>query len=68
MGIVFPEPAAIKTLAAKHSLSGSDEEVCNAEVVKKHFLDEVNALGKEKGLKGFEQVLLLLVQYVNYYL
>ncbi|NXG71485.1 ACSL5 ligase, partial [Baryphthengus martii] len=56
VGIVVPDPEMLPEFAAKVGVKGSYEEVCKNPAVKKAILDDLVRLGKEAGLKTFEQV------------
>ncbi|KAM9012196.1 long-chain-fatty-acid--CoA ligase 5 isoform 1-T2 [Ara ararauna] len=56
IGIVVPDPETLPEFAAKLGVKGSYEDLCRNPVVKKAILEDVVRLGKEAGLKSFEQV------------
>ncbi|KAM6415687.1 long-chain-fatty-acid--CoA ligase 5 [Rhynochetos jubatus] len=56
IGIVVPDPETLPEFAAKLGLKGSYEDVCKNPAVKKAILEDMVRLGKEAGLKSFEQV------------
>ncbi|NXW55993.1 ACSL5 ligase, partial [Eurystomus gularis] len=56
VGIVVPDPETLPEFASKLGVKGSYEEVCKNPAVKKAILDDMVRLGKEAGLKTFEQV------------
>ncbi|NXB10214.1 ACSL5 ligase, partial [Cnemophilus loriae] len=56
IGIVVPDAGILQEFAAKLGVKGSFEELCKNPVVKKAILDDMIRLGRESGLKSFEQV------------
>ncbi|KAJ6669055.1 hypothetical protein lerEdw1_007864 [Lerista edwardsae] len=56
VGVVVPDPEALPDFAAKLGAQGSYEELCKNTAVKKGILMDLVKLGKEAGLKSFEQV------------
>ncbi|KFR00913.1 Long-chain-fatty-acid--CoA ligase 5 [Opisthocomus hoazin] len=56
IGIVVPDPETLPDFAAKLGIKGSYEDVCKNPAVKKAILEDMVRLGKEAGLKSFEQV------------
>ncbi|KAM9232904.1 long-chain-fatty-acid--CoA ligase 5 [Leptosomus discolor] len=56
IGIVVPDPETLPEFAAKLGVKGSYEDVCKNPEVKKAILEDMVRLGKEAGLKSFEQV------------
>ncbi|XP_009477144.1 long-chain-fatty-acid--CoA ligase 5 isoform X2 [Pelecanus crispus] len=56
IGIVVPDPETLPEFAAKLGVKGSYEDVCKNPVMKKAILEDMVRLGKEAGLKSFEQV------------
>ncbi|NXH88360.1 ACSL5 ligase, partial [Edolisoma coerulescens] len=56
IGIVVPDAEMLPEFAAKLGVKGSFEELCKTPVVKKAILDDLIRLGREAGLKSFEQV------------
>ncbi|KAJ8386585.1 hypothetical protein AAFF_G00169110 [Aldrovandia affinis] len=56
VGIVVPDPDVLPGFAAKLGVEGSMEELCKNEKLKKAILSDLMKLGKEAGLKSFEQV------------
>ncbi|KFV59958.1 Long-chain-fatty-acid--CoA ligase 5 [Tyto alba] len=56
IGIVVPDPETLPEFAAKLGVKGSYEDVCKNPSVKKAILEDMVRLGKEAGLKSFEQV------------
>nr|XP_028586114.1 long-chain-fatty-acid--CoA ligase 5 [Podarcis muralis]XP_028586115.1 long-chain-fatty-acid--CoA ligase 5 [Podarcis muralis]XP_028586116.1 long-chain-fatty-acid--CoA ligase 5 [Podarcis muralis] len=56
VSVVVPDPETLPEFAAKLGVKGSFEELCKNTVVKKAILSDITRLGKEAGLKSFEQV------------
>uniref|UniRef100_A0A8C5S685 Long-chain-fatty-acid--CoA ligase n=1 Tax=Laticauda laticaudata TaxID=8630 RepID=A0A8C5S685_LATLA len=56
VGIVVPDEETLPALAENLGVKGSFEDLCKNSVVKNAVLMEMNNLGKEAGLKTFEQV------------
>ncbi|NXD75970.1 ACSL1 ligase, partial [Halcyon senegalensis] len=56
VAIVVPDPETLRSWAKKKGLEGSYEELCKNKDVKKHILEDMLRVGKESGLKSFEQV------------
>ncbi|NXB51062.1 ACSL5 ligase, partial [Leucopsar rothschildi] len=56
IGIVVPDAEILPEFAAKLGVKGSFEELCKNPAVKKAILDDMIRLGREAGLKSFEQV------------
>ncbi|NXC65694.1 ACSL5 ligase, partial [Anhinga anhinga] len=56
IGIVVPDPETLPEFAAKLGVKGSYEDVCKNPAVKKAILEDMVRLGKEAGLRSFEQV------------
>ncbi|KAM6091744.1 long-chain-fatty-acid--CoA ligase 5 isoform 1-T2 [Theristicus caerulescens] len=56
IGIVVPDPETLPGFAAKLGIKGSYEDMCKNPAVKKAILEDMVRLGKEAGLKSFEQV------------
>ncbi|NXL31211.1 ACSL5 ligase, partial [Glaucidium brasilianum] len=56
IGIVVPDPETLPEFAAKLGVKGSYEDVCKNPAVKKAILEDMVRLGREAGLKSFEQV------------
>ncbi|NXG57836.1 ACSL5 ligase, partial [Hemiprocne comata] len=56
IGIVVPDPETLPEFAAKLGIKGSYENLCKNPAVKKAILEDLIRLGKEAGLKSFEQV------------
>uniref|UniRef100_A0A665X3Z7 Long-chain-fatty-acid--CoA ligase n=1 Tax=Echeneis naucrates TaxID=173247 RepID=A0A665X3Z7_ECHNA len=56
IGIVVPDPEVFVDWAKEQGFVGSYEELCQNPDVKKAVLEDMKAVGKEAGLKSFEQV------------
>ncbi|KAL2091919.1 hypothetical protein ACEWY4_011717 [Coilia grayii] len=56
VGIVVPDPEVFTDWAKERGIMGSYEELCQNPDVKKAVLEDMTAVGKEAGLKSFEQV------------
>ncbi|XP_059803818.1 long-chain-fatty-acid--CoA ligase 5 [Hypanus sabinus] len=56
VGIVVPDPEVLPEFAASKGFQGSYEELCQIPEIKKAILDDLVNLGKQAGLKSFEQV------------
>uniref|UniRef100_A0A8B9VRM3 Long-chain-fatty-acid--CoA ligase n=1 Tax=Anas zonorhyncha TaxID=75864 RepID=A0A8B9VRM3_9AVES len=56
IGIVVPDHETLPEFAAKLGIKGSYEDICKNSAVKKAILEDMVRLGKEAGLKSFEQV------------
>ncbi|KFV00558.1 Long-chain-fatty-acid--CoA ligase 1 [Pterocles gutturalis] len=56
VAIVVPDPETLRNWAKKKGFEGSYEELCRNKEVKKHILQDMVRVGKESGLKSFEQV------------
>lgn len=56
IGVVVPDPESLPSFAAKIGVKGSFEELCQNQCVKKAILEDLQKVGKEGGLKSFEQV------------
>ncbi|NXG43786.1 ACSL1 ligase, partial [Psilopogon haemacephalus] len=56
VGVVVPDPETLRSWAKKKGFEGSHEELCRNKDVKKHILEDMVRIGKESGLKSFEQV------------
>ncbi|XP_062988731.1 long-chain-fatty-acid--CoA ligase 5 isoform X2 [Elgaria multicarinata webbii] len=56
VGVVVPDVETLPEFAAKLGMKGSYEELCSNAAVKKAILMDLVKLGKEAGLKSFEQV------------
>ncbi|XP_023571366.1 long-chain-fatty-acid--CoA ligase 5 isoform X2 [Octodon degus] len=56
VGVVVPDPDVLPSFAAKLGIQGSFEELCQSNIVKEGILKDLQKVGKENGLKSFEQV------------
>ncbi|XP_076862076.1 long-chain-fatty-acid--CoA ligase 1b [Brachyhypopomus gauderio] len=56
VAIIVPDPDFLPGWAKKRGFHGSYEELCNDTGVKNAILEDIVKLGKESGLKSFEQV------------
>uniref|UniRef100_A0A1A7XL32 Long-chain-fatty-acid--CoA ligase n=1 Tax=Iconisemion striatum TaxID=60296 RepID=A0A1A7XL32_9TELE len=56
VGIVVPDPDFLPIWAKRKGLEGSYSELCKNKDVKGAILEDILTLGKEAGLKSFEQV------------
>ncbi|NXK54924.1 ACSL1 ligase, partial [Chauna torquata] len=56
IAVVVPDPETLRKWAKKKGVEGSYEELCKNKDVKKHILEDMVKIGKEAGLKSFEQV------------
>ncbi|XP_075390705.1 long-chain-fatty-acid--CoA ligase 5 [Tenrec ecaudatus] len=56
VGIVVPDADALPSFTAKLGIQGSFEELCKNQAVQEAILEDLQKLGKESGLKSFEQV------------
>ncbi|NWU55170.1 ACSL1 ligase, partial [Dromas ardeola] len=56
VAIVIPDPETLRNWAKKKGFEGSYEELCKNKDLKKHILEDMQRIGKESGLKSFEQV------------
>ncbi|MCV4714324.1 hypothetical protein OFC05_30100, partial [Escherichia coli] len=56
IGVVVPDPESLPSFAAKIGVKGYFEELCQNQCVKKAILEDLQKVGKEGGLKSFEQV------------
>ncbi|XP_076153364.1 long-chain-fatty-acid--CoA ligase 5 isoform X2 [Alosa pseudoharengus] len=56
VGVVVPDPEVLPGFAEKLGVSGSLEDLCKNQVLKKAILSDLMQLGREAGLKSFEQV------------
>ncbi|RXN09726.1 long-chain-fatty-acid-- ligase 5 [Labeo rohita] len=56
VAIVVPDPEVLPGFAEKLGVKGSLEELCKNQEVKKAIISDLNKLGREAGLKSFEQV------------
>ncbi|XP_025939864.1 long-chain-fatty-acid--CoA ligase 1 isoform X1 [Apteryx rowi] len=56
IAIVVPDPETLCSWAKKRGSEGSYEELCKNKDLKKLILEDMVRIGKESGLKSFEQV------------
>nr|XP_056705269.1 long-chain-fatty-acid--CoA ligase 5 [Euleptes europaea] len=56
VGVVVPDAETLPEFATKLGVKGSYEELCKNVAVKKAIVDDMIKLGKEAGLKSFEQI------------
>nr|KAF6454511.1 acyl-CoA synthetase long chain family member 5 [Rousettus aegyptiacus] len=56
VAVVVPDPDVLPSFAAKIGVKGSFEELCQNHVVKEAILEDLRKIGKQSGLKSFEQV------------
>lgn len=56
VAVVVPDSDVLPSFAAKLGVKGSFEELCQNQAVKEAILQDMQKLGKESGLKSFEQV------------
>ncbi|NXK92157.1 ACSL1 ligase, partial [Formicarius rufipectus] len=56
VAIVVPDPDTLHNWAKKKGIEGSYQELCKSKDVKKYILEDMVRVGKESGLKSFEQV------------
>lgn len=56
VGIVVPDPDFLPGWTKRRGIEGSYLELCNSKEVKNAILEDIVRLGKEAGLKSFEQV------------
>ncbi|NXU55272.1 ACSL1 ligase, partial [Turnix velox] len=56
VAIVVPDPETLRSWAKKKGFEGSYEELCRNKDLKKHILEDMIRVGKDSGLKSFEQV------------
>ncbi|XP_037753555.1 long-chain-fatty-acid--CoA ligase 1 isoform X2 [Chelonia mydas] len=56
IAIVVPDVETLSNWAKKKGFEGSYEELCKNKDLKKHILEDMLKVGKESGLKSFEQV------------
>uniref|UniRef100_A0A673J3N5 Long-chain-fatty-acid--CoA ligase n=1 Tax=Sinocyclocheilus rhinocerous TaxID=307959 RepID=A0A673J3N5_9TELE len=63
VAIIVPDPDFLPGWAKKRGIEGSYEELCKNKEVKKAILEDIVKLGKESGLKSFEQVRFLVLNY-----
>ncbi|NXA46538.1 ACSL1 ligase, partial [Nothocercus julius] len=56
IAVVIPDPETLSNWAKKRGFEGSYEELCKNKDLKKLILEDMVRIGKEYGLKSFEQV------------
>ncbi|NXF02003.1 ACSL1 ligase, partial [Smithornis capensis] len=56
VAVVVPDPDILHNWAKKKGIEGSYQELCKNKDVKKYILEDMMRVGKESGLKSFEQV------------
>ena len=56
IAIVVPEETVVNEWAAQNNVEGDFKTLCMNKQLKKTVIDDMTKLGKEGGLKGFEQV------------
>ncbi|NXV40483.1 ACSL1 ligase, partial [Uria aalge] len=56
VAIVIPDAETLRNWAKKRGFEGSYQELCKNKDLKKHILEDMLRIGKESGLKSFEQV------------
>uniref|UniRef100_A0A8C0UCF5 Long-chain-fatty-acid--CoA ligase n=1 Tax=Cyanistes caeruleus TaxID=156563 RepID=A0A8C0UCF5_CYACU len=56
VAVVVPDPDTLHNWAKKKGFEGSYKELCGNKDVKKYILEDMVRIGKESGLKSFEQV------------
>uniref|UniRef100_A0AAR2L6B1 Arachidonate--CoA ligase n=1 Tax=Pygocentrus nattereri TaxID=42514 RepID=A0AAR2L6B1_PYGNA len=56
VAIIVPDPDFLPNWASKKGFHGSYEELCNNKAVKDAILEDIVKIGKESGLRSFEQV------------
>ncbi|NXJ76841.1 ACSL1 ligase, partial [Trogon melanurus] len=56
VAVVVPDPETLRNWSKKKGFEGSYEELCKNKDVKKYILEDMVRIGKESGLKSFEQV------------
>ncbi|KAM8843443.1 long-chain-fatty-acid--CoA ligase 1a isoform 1-T1 [Synchiropus picturatus] len=56
VGVVVPDPDFLPIWAKKRGIEGSYTELCKNKEVKSNILEDILQLGKEAGLRSFEQV------------
>ena len=59
VGVIVPDEEVLMAWAKKNGVSGSFDDVCGNEDVKKMILNEITQRGKDSGLHSFEQVRVL---------
>ncbi|KAM5320160.1 long-chain-fatty-acid--CoA ligase 5 isoform 2-T4 [Glossophaga mutica] len=61
VAVVVPDPDTLPSFATKLGVKGSFEELCQNQDIKEAILQDMQKLGKENGLKSFEQVKSILL-------
>ncbi|NXD16142.1 ACSL5 ligase, partial [Nothocercus nigrocapillus] len=56
IGVVVPDPETLPDFAAKLGIKGSYEDLCKNPALKKAVLEDLVKVGRQAGLKSFEQV------------
>ncbi|XP_063045823.1 long-chain-fatty-acid--CoA ligase 1-like isoform X2 [Engraulis encrasicolus] len=56
VAIIVPDPEVLPKWAKSRGINGSYDELCKNQDVKKAILEDILKLGKDGGLKSFEQV------------
>uniref|UniRef100_A0A4W5KTV5 Arachidonate--CoA ligase n=1 Tax=Hucho hucho TaxID=62062 RepID=A0A4W5KTV5_9TELE len=56
VAIVVPDPEILPSFAKKLGVQGSHEELCKSQTIKKAIIADLVKLGRQAGLKSFEQV------------
>ncbi|KPP59224.1 Long-chain-fatty-acid--CoA ligase 1-like, partial [Scleropages formosus] len=56
VGIIVPDPEILPSWSKRRGLEGSYAELCRSKELKDAILEDILRLGKEAGLKSFEQV------------
>lgn len=65
IAIVVPDVESVKCWAVENGIAGTLSILCNNPEVKSLIFNDMTELGKQYGLKSFEQVRLLFAQFVN---
>lgn len=60
VAVVVLDPEVIPDWASKRALPADMQELCNNAKAKQEILKDMNRVGKESGLKGFEFVSVLI--------
>uniref|UniRef100_A0A8C1LR36 Long-chain-fatty-acid--CoA ligase n=1 Tax=Cyprinus carpio TaxID=7962 RepID=A0A8C1LR36_CYPCA len=66
VGIVVPDPDFLPGWAKRRGIEGSYTEMCKSKELKNAILEDIIRLGKEAGLKSFEQLCTLCNVIVSY--
>ncbi|XP_032736007.1 long-chain-fatty-acid--CoA ligase 5 isoform X1 [Lontra canadensis] len=61
VGVVIPDPEVLPSFVAKLGVKGSLEELCQNQDVKEAILEDLQKIGRDGGLKSFEQVKTILL-------